>query len=313
MKRRIRNILAAGLVPVLVLALAACGGSAGGGADDAETVLATAQAAFEQVRSMHYPMDMDMGFTAEGETIAIETNAEADYIVSPTQMDMDMNMSMMDLFDVTIKMYLVQEEDGYTVYTGMDDGEGNITWSRDTMDDLDNLSQYTASYSMELYLDNSTNFVENGTEEVAGITATRYDGVISQESLDEVMEASGVLEEFEAFGVEGLDDMLHEMGDLPVSIWIDPDSGLPVKYEMDMTGMMQNMMDKLMAQDEEMAETAMTVDKCHLSMVCSDFNSIDTIHVPQEALDAPTADQLAEDLLTEEETEALEEALEDAA
>ena len=313
MKRRIRNILAAGLVPVLVLALAACGGSAGGGADDAETVLAKAQAAFEQVRSMHYTMDMDMGFTADGETIAIETNAEADYIVSPTQMDMDMNMSMMDLFDVTIKMYLVQEEDGYTVYTGMDDGEGNITWSRDTMDDLDNLSQYNASYSMELYLDNSTNFVENGTEEVAGITATRYDGVISQESLDEVMEASGVLEEFEAFGVEGLDDMLHEMGDLPVSIWIDPDSGLPVKYEMDMTGMMQNMMDKLMAQDEEMAETAMTVDKCHLSMVCSDFNSIDTIHVPQEALDAPTADQLAEDLLTEEETEALEEALEDAA
>ena len=313
MKRRIRNILAAGLVPVLVLALAACGGSAGGGADDAGTVLAEAQAAFEQVRSMHYTMDMDMGFTADGETIAIETNAEADYIVSPTQMDMDMNMSMMDLFDVTIKMYLVQEEDGYTVYTGMDDGEGNITWSRDTMDDLDNLSQYNASYSMELYLDNSTNFVENGTEEVAGITATRYDGVISQESLDEVMEASGVLEEFEAFGVEGLDDMLHEMGDLPVSIWIDPDSGLPVKYEMDMTGMMQNMMDKLMAQDEEMAETAMTVDKCHLSMVCSDFNSIDTIHVPQEALDAPTADQLAEDLLTEEETEALEEALEDAA
>ena len=62
-----------------------------------------------------------------------------------------------------------------------------------------------------------------------------------------------------------------------------------------------------------MTEAAMTVDKCHLSMVCSDYNAIDAVHVPQEALDAPTADQLAEDLLTEEETQALEESLEDAA
>ena len=313
MKRRIRSVLAAGLVLSLSLALAACGGTAGGGQDDAETVLAKAQAAFEQVESMHYTLDMDMGFTADGESIAVDTSAEADYIVYPTQMDMDLNMKMMDMFDMTIKMYLIQEEDGYAIYTGMDDGEGNITWSRDTIDDLDNLSQYDASYSMDLYLDNSTNFVENGTEEVAGVTATRYDGVITQESLDEVMEASGVLDEFESFGVEGLDEMLREMGDLPVSIWIDRDSGLPVKYDMDMTAMMQNMMDKLMAQDGSAAEAAMTVDKCHMTMVCSDYNAIDAIHVPQEALDAPTADQLAEDLLTEEETQALEEALEDAA
>ena len=313
MKRRIRTILAAGLALALSLAVTACGSSAGGGADDAETVLAKAQAAFEQVKSMHYTMDMDMGFTAAGESISIETDAEADCIVSPTQMDMDMKMNMMGLFDMNIKMYLIQEEDGYTVYTGMDDGEGSITWSRDTVDDLDNLSQYDASYSMDLYLDSSTNFTENGTEEVAGVTATRYDGVITQEALDEVMEASGVLDQFEAFGVEGMEDMLREMGDLPVSIWIDRDSGLPVKYEMDMTAMMQSMMDKLAAQDQDAAGSAMTVDKCHMSMVCSDYNSIDAIHVPQEALDAPTADQLAEDLLTEEETQALEEALEDAA
>ena len=242
MKRQIRTILAAGLVLALSLAMTACGGSPGRGADDAEAVLAKAQAAFEQVKSMHYTMDMDMGFTADGESIEIETNAEADYIVNPTQMDMDLHMNMMGLFDMTIKMYLIQEEDGYTVYTGMDDGEGNITWSRDTMDDLDDLSQYDASYSMDLYLENGTSFVENGTEEVAGVTAARYDGVITQESLDAVMDASGVLDQFEAFGVEGMDDLLREMGDLPVSVWIDQESGLPVKYEMDMTALMQNMM-----------------------------------------------------------------------
>ena len=313
MKRRFHTILAAGLILSLSLALTACGSLVGGGEDSPEAVLTRAQEAFEEISSMHYTIDMDMGFSAEGESIEVATTAEADCIIEPMQMDMDMKMDMMGLFDMNLKMYMVQEGNSFTVYTGMDDGEGNMTWSKDTMEDLDYLSQYNGQTNMELYLKNGTNFTENGTEEIAGVTATRYDGVITQESLDAVMEASGVLEQFETFGVEGMDEMLSQMGDLPVSIWIDKESGLPVRYEMDMTAMMQNMMDKLIAQDAEAAETAMTVDKCYLSMLCSDYNSVDAIQVPQEALDAPGSDELAEDLLTEEETDALEEALEDAA
>ena len=33
----------------------------------------------------------------------------------------------------------------------------------------------------------------------------------------------------------------QDLGDLPVAIWIDSESKLPVKYEMDMTGLLPNL------------------------------------------------------------------------
>ena len=311
MKKNLSKLLTAGVVLAMALALAACGGSAGG--DSPEAVLARAQEAFDEVTSMHYSIDMDMGFSSDGESLEIDTTAEADCIVSPVTIDMDMTMDMMGLFDMNVKMFIVQEDDHYTIYSGMDDGEGNYTWAKDVMDDMDDVSQFDGSANMAIYMENGAEFKEAGTEEINGSTATRYDGVITQEGLETVLEASGVLDQYESMGIEGMDDLLGEMGDLPMSIWIDNESGLPVKYEMDMAVMMQNLMDKLMAEDPEVAGENLTVDKCSLVMTCSDFNTIDSIEIPEEALNAPSSADLADDLFSDEEAELLDENAEDAA
>ena len=307
MKKHLKKLLPACLVLALSLALAACGGSA---ADTPEDALTRAQTAYESVKSMHYTIDMDMAFSAEGESIEMKTAAEADCIVEPMTMGMDMNMDMMGFLNMDIKMYLVQDGDSYTMYTGMDDGDGNISWSKETLDDLGDIAQYNGKESMKIYLENGSSFTEAGTEEVAGVTATRYDGVITQDSLNAVMEASGVLEQYEALGLEGMEDLLSDMGDLPVSIWIDPDTDLPVKYEMDMTAMMQSMISKMLAEEGEGEDTDFTVDKCSIVMICTD---IDAIEIPEEALNAASADEAMTDLFADEESELLEEAAEDAA
>ena len=310
MKKQLTKLLTAGVVLAMALALAACGGSGG---DSAEEVLARAQEAFDDVTSMHYTMDMDMGFSADGESIEINTNAEADCISDPIAIDMDMTMDMMGLFDMTFKMYIVQDGDQYIVYTGMDDGDGNYSWSKEVMDDMGDMKQYNGSSSMAIYMENGAEFKEAGTEEINGSTATRYDGVITQEGLQTVMETSGVLDQYESLGIEGMDELLSEMGDLPVSIWIDNKSGMPVNYEMDMTAMIQNLMTKLMAEDPETAETDFTVDKCYMVMICSDFNTIDSIEVPEEALNASSSDEWLDDFLSDEEGDLLDEPAEDAA
>ena len=243
----------------------------------------------------------------------MNTTAEADCIVDPIMMDMDMTMDMMGLFDMDLKMYVVQDGSSYTMYTGMDNGDGTMSWSKDTLDDLGDIAQYNGKASMDIYLENGSNFKEIGAEDVDGVSAVRYDGIISQDSLKSVMDTSGVLEQYESLGLEGMEDLLDEMGDLPVSIWLDPDSDLPVKYEMDMTQMMQNMMNKLLAEEEETADIGFTVDKCVISMVCSDYNTVSNIEIPEEALNADSYADSVQDLLTQEETEAMEEALEEAA
>ena len=308
MNKMLTKTLAGAVVLALSLALCACGGSS-----SPEDALTRAQAAFADVKSMHYTIDMDMGFSADGESMEMNTTAEADCIVDPIMMDMDMTVDMMGLFDMDLKMYVVQDGSTYTMYTGMDNGDGTMSWSKDTLDDLGDIAQYNGKASMDIYLENGSNFKEIGAEDVDGVSAVRYDGVISQDSLKSVMDTSGVLEQYESLGLEGMEDLLDEMGDLPVSIWLDPDSDLPVKYEMDMTQMMQNMMNKLLAEEEETADIGFTVDKCVISMVCSDYNTVSNIEIPEEALNADSYADSVQDLLTQEETEAMEEALEEAA
>ena len=308
MNKKLTKTLAGAVVLALTLALCACGGSS-----SPEDALTRAQAAFADVKSMHYTIDMDMGFSADGESMEMNTTAEADCIVDPIMMDMDMTMDMMGLFDMDLKMYVVQDGSSYTMYTGMDNGDGTMSWSKDTLDDLGDIAQYNGKASMDIYLENGSNFKEIGAEDVDGVSAVRYDGIISQDSLKSVMDTSGVLEQYESLGLEGMEDLLDEMGDLPVSIWLDPDSDLPVKYEMDMTQMMQNMMNKLLAEEEETADVGFTVDKCVISMVCSDYNTVSNIEIPEEALNADSYADSVQDLLTQEETEAMEEALEEAA
>jgi len=305
MKMKLTKLFAAGTVLALALALAACGGS---GDDSPEAVLTRAQEAMEDITSMHYTLDMDIGMTAEGQSFDITSTGEADCITEPMMLDMDLNMSMAGLLDMDMKMYLTQGGDDYVVYTGIGDDEGGMTWTKETMSDLSALAQYNGQASMELYLENGTDFQKVGTEEINGASATRYDGVITQESLEAVMDASGVMDQFSALGLEGMEDLYSEMGNLPVSIWIDDQSDLPVKYEMDMTEMMQNMINKLLASEEETAGMEMSIDRCTMVMVCSDFNSIDAIQIPQEALDAPSSSEMAGDLLLDEENQVLEDA-----
>ena len=48
-------------------------------------------------------------------------------------------------------------------------------------------------------------------------------------------------------------------------------------------------------------------------MVCSDYNTVSNIEIPEEALNADSYADSVQDLLTQEETEAMEEAMEEAA
>ena len=68
---------------------------------------------------------------------------------------------------------------------------------------------------------------------------------------------------------------------MPITIWIDGEKLLPVKYYFDMTNMMSALM-KNMGTDEE----GLAIDKVILSMVLTGFDNVDAIDIPQEAREA---------------------------
>lgn len=283
MKNWIKKGAAVALSAVMAVSLAACASSKPA---TPEEVIQAAQTKLAEAKSLSYEMDSTMGISASGQSIQMKMTGTIDSITEPMAMQIDMTMDMGAYGSMNTKMYVKEEDGVYTVYAGTDDGSGNITWSAQAMTDVQQLEQYNAQDSMDLYLNSAANFQENGTETINGKEAVRYDGVIGNDSLNEVITSTGVMDQFSGLGLDSatIESMLTDIGDLPVSIWIDQDSGVPVKYDMDMTEMMQTMMTKAM--ESAGSTDVITVDTVLFSMIIRSIDSIESIEIPQEALDS---------------------------
>lgn len=281
--KKMTKWMALGLILMMMISLAGCGGDNGG--SSTEDVMKTAQEELAKVKSMNYDMSMIMNMSTNGQTVESNTTGKIAYNADPLAMEMTMNMDMAGQ-KVNMVMYAVQEGSDLVMYMSPDNG---TSWAKQTMADASELEQYNAQESMAIYLENIDSFKENGTEQINGSDAVRYDGVISNDALNEVMEASGAASQLTQYNIteEQAADMYKDLGDLPISIWIDKESSLPVKYEMDMTTMMQTIMNKLVETLGEAAAGAeITIDKMFISMTLYDFNNVNEITLPEAAKNA---------------------------
>lgn len=87
-------------------------------------------------------------------------------------------------------MYMETEGDTVTTYTGSDGSWTKETGSADEMD-LGN----DASENMAAYLSLASTMTENGVETIDGVEATRYDGAITEENLQDAIDSLGIMGE----------------------------------------------------------------------------------------------------------------------
>ncbi len=281
---RTLRFTAAALTLTLGLGLTACGGTAPA-AETPEEVLTKAQEALAGVTSMGYDMTMDLSMGAEGETLAISTVTRADTVLSPLAMKAEMEIDLGDLGGTTSMTIYAKEQDGsYLTAVGTPDEAGQMTWQSSSMDALGELENLSGADSMQLYLDSIQNFTQGESETVNGVEATRYDGVILGEDLSEVIAASGALSQLDSLGMGEMSELFKGMGDLPVSLWIAKETYYPVKYEMDLTEMMQSILDKTLS-EQLGADIGLTVEQAALSMTIRDINQVGEIEIPAEALE----------------------------
>ena len=103
--------------------------------------------------------------------------------------------------------------------------------------------------------------------------------------------STGVLDSLTSAGLDTsqLESMFQDLGDLPITLWIDEAEYYPVKYEMDMTEMMNSMMSNVLASMGDQAEgVTMEYTKALISMTCSDYNAAADFTIPDEAKAAAT-------------------------
>lgn len=281
---KFRKIFVAAAAAVMTFSAAGCGGSSSVMETAAvEELLTLSQETMATVESMaaEITMEMDMAMGEE----AIETTTVANILTKqdPMQMQMDMYVVMEDGSEAQQMMMYAEEAEG-KLRTYMYSAD---TWYAQTME-IGDLGQYDAEASMELYLNNIESFTATAEEDINGTKTTRIEGIIARDAMEEAIQNSGVADSAASLGVteEQMQKMYADMGDLPIVLWIDAE-GYVLKYEMDMTEMMQKIMDTAMGAVGEMeTEPSVSITKTSISMICSDFNNVEEIVIPAEAKSA---------------------------
>lgn len=276
-----KRIAVLALGAALTLSMTACGGTEN--KDNSSGDIGTAMEKLNAVSSLDATMVMEMNMSVMEQVMETKTTMNMSCFNDPMKLKADMTMDMGDLGSVDMSMYASMDGDTYNMY--LYDG---TNWTTQAVD-VSYLQQYDAKESMNLYLESGDDYTLAGTEEINGSTTNKFTGVIRGEALEEVLAASGATSNLEAsVGDLDLASLYSDLGDLEITVWVDQESGYPVRYAMDMTQMMQGMMDKILAASAEGEDTSgmLTVDKVNMVMDCFNFNSAADFEIPAEALGA---------------------------
>lgn len=264
---------------LMALSMTACGGTS---KVDAQVKIQAAVDRINAVESMEATMLMEMDMSVMGQSVESDTTATMSCFSDPIKLKMDMTTNMGELGAMSMSMYAQAEGSQCTTY--LYDG---TSWIVDTVD-VGDVEQYDAQQSMDLYLKSGTEYASLGTETVNGVTADKYSGIIRGDALEEVIRNSGASSSLETSlgGGLTLGDLYSDLGDMPITVWIDQETGYPVRYYMDMTDVMQSMMTKMLSGMGIEGEGLMTISKLEITMDCYNFNAAADFTIPADALSA---------------------------
>lgn len=273
-----KRAAALALGTVLAVSMTACG--SGTEKQDSADKIQAALEKINAVKSMDATMQMTMNMSVMGQSVETDTTMNMSCFNDPIKVKADMTMNMGTLGSVSMSIYADATDGDYTIY--MFDG---TNWTTQAAD-ISQLEQYDAQQSMDLYLGSGAEYTHEGTEDINGSTADKYSGVIRGDAMEEVLKSSGATSSLETSlgGGVDLEDLYSDLGDMPITVWIDQATGYPVRYYMDMTAVMQTMMTKALSGVE--GGESLTMDKVEITMDCFNFDNVADFEIPAEALAA---------------------------
>lgn len=273
-----KRAAALALGTVLAVSMTACG--SGTEKQDSADKIQAALEKINAVKSMDATMQMTMNMSVMGQSVETDTTMNMSCFNDPVKVKADMTMNMGTLGSVSMSIYADATDGDYTIY--MFDG---TNWTTQAAD-ISQLEQYDAQQSMDLYLGSGAEYTHEGTEDINGSTADKYSGVIRGDAMEEVLKSSGATSSLETSlgGGVDLEDLYSDLGDMPITVWIDQATGYPVRYYMDMTAVMQTMMTKALSGVE--GGESLTMDKVEITMDCFNFDNVADFEIPAEALAA---------------------------
>ena len=271
--KKTKRILVFAILAAMLLSLCGCGMF--------RTHVAKAAIKMSKLDSLHADVEMQigMGISLLGQDVNADAaiTGGADIQRDPERVYVNM-MAEVAGFEQNLLFYGVSRDDGADVYSSADSGE---SWTKDSIenDDSSKSSKADGKSVFLLLSDSAASFKEYGKEKVNGSDAIRYNGKITSDELRQALELANAKQALEeSLDVELDDDVFEDLGDVPVSIWIDVKSGMIVRVEMDMSDVMQGLVPVLVDKAMEKTDVGIGVNTkvydATVSITLSEFDAV---------------------------------------
>lgn len=238
---------------------------------------------------------MDMSMMGESITdTQMEMEGTLSVTFNPERCYMDLTATGNGETQRSITCYEAQGSQ-YVVYSSLDEGK---TWEKQTVtrDVLPNgiISSVDSFKKLAKFTEELDH---TGTEEKHGQSADIYSGVLSGKQIQEYMAISGALDSIlQPYGIDlsTIDPAL--LGKMPVTIAVDSETGMVLRFEMDMREMLQNLMQSVVEAtfagavesgelpndfDISSLDIIMTINEASGSTSFYDFNAVGEIQIPK--------------------------------
>jgi len=271
--KKAKRILVFAILAAMLLSLCGCGMF--------RTHVAKAAIKMSKLDSLHADVEMQigMGISLLGQDVNADAaiTGGADIQRDPELVYVNMTAEVAGS-EQNLLLYAVGRDGGADVYSSADGGE---SWTKGSIENDDSSKSSTADgKSLFLLLsDSAASFKEYGKEKINGSDAIRYKGEITSDELKQALELANVRQSLEeSLDVELDDDVFEDLGDVPVSIWIDVKSGMIVRVELDMSDVMQGLVPILVDKSLEKADIGIGVNTkvydVTLSVTLSEFDAV---------------------------------------
>lgn len=189
--------------------------------------------------------------------------------------------------EMTSTVYIEEKDGVFTSYM-----ENNSLWQKIEAEEkfIDYvLNQYDPKASFHTYIQSVYEVRVAGTEEIDGIKATKYEGIIPGASLQTIAYERGLFTYVGAANLPG--DYYITMPDVKMVFYISPE-GYPIKYSIDLTEALQGFFDQAREEllqagnDVESVPAKTTVERYIIEGMAGNFGKASAIEIPEEARNA---------------------------
>ena len=273
-RRRGARFLTGVLGLLLMLVLTGCGKMT----PEKALARASAKSISKDAGEFRSDMLLKMDLQMAAQTMNMEMSATSEQTADPQDIHLNVSMDMGRYGKRDTEMYILSEEDRYIAYLN----DGN-KWTKQYLDaeqrksKLDELSGFIS--------EGFTNYVsglENLTmteEEAEGKKVYRIDSRISAESI------SGALKEtLETMGVDPGSVDIGKLGSVSYRVWIEKKTFLPMRLEMDMTELMNAVLEESVKGSA--AQGQVKVTQMLLNVKYYDYGQVGSIQPSEEAASA---------------------------